>query len=129
MPIILDIKPGESIIIGKGVITNNGQYNTSLAIEGNLPILHEKELLRESSADSACKRLYLTIQTMYLSEAADQLHETYLAQLRGIEQAAPSTAPYLKKISDEIQAGRYHKALKEAKRLIQREAWLTMRLL
>ena len=58
---------------------------------------------------------------MYLSEAAEQLHETYLAQLRGIQQAAPSTTPYLKKISDEIQAGRYHKALKEAQYLIANE--------
>jgi flagellar protein FlbT len=58
---------------------------------------------------------------MYLSEDAEQLHETYLAQQRDIKQAAPSTAPYLKKISDEIQAGRYHKALQEAQRLIEHE--------
>jgi flagellar protein FlbT len=123
MPLVLHIKPGERIFIGKGSITNRSEFRTFLEFEGDFPpFLHEKEVLREADADSACKRLYLTIQTMYLREDTGHLHETYLAQQRDIEQAAPSTAPYLKKISDEIQAGRFHKAIKEARRLIEYEA-------
>jgi len=123
MPLVLHIKPGERIFIGKGSITNRSEFRAQLVFEGDFPpFLREKDVLREADADSACKRLYLTIQTMYLSQGAEQLNDTYLAQARSIEQTAPTAAPYLKKITDEIQAGHYHKALKEAQRLIEHEA-------
>ena len=122
MPLVLHIKPGERIFIAKGSITNRSEFRAFLEFEGDFPFLHEKQLLREADADSACKRLYLTIQTMYLSQGIEQLHDTYLAQVRNIEQTAPTAAPYLKKITDEILAGHYHKALKEAQRLIKHEA-------
>ena len=122
MPLILDIKPGDSIIIGKGTITNKGTHKASLAIEGDIPVLHQKELMRESEADTPCKRLYITLQTMYLSGDATQLKDAYAAQVRDIQQAQPGTALHCKKINDEIEAGRHHKALKEARRLIEHEA-------
>jgi len=122
MPLVIHIKPGESLLIGMGSITNRSEHRTHLEINGDFPWLHQKEVMQATDATSPCKRLYLTIQTMYLSDDVEQLHETYFAQLRDIQQAAPSTAPYLKKISDEIQAGRHHKALKEAQRLIEHEA-------
>lgn len=121
MPLVIHIKPGESIIIGRGVVTNRGQHRTHLEIEGDMPILHEKEVLRESAANTPCKRLYVTIQTMYLSGNAAQLKDTYSAQLREILQTLPSASPYFKKINDELQAGHYHKALKETWRLIEHE--------
>jgi flagellar biosynthesis repressor protein FlbT len=117
---MIHIKPGESLFIGKGSITNRSDFRAHLELNGEFPWLHEKEVMQEAEATSPCKRLYLAIQRMYLH--GQQPHETYLAQQRDIEQAAPSTAPYLKKISDEIQAGRFHKAMKEAERLIEYEA-------
>jgi flagellar biosynthesis repressor protein FlbT len=121
MPLLIHIKPGESLFIGMGSITNRSEHRTHLEINGTFPWLHQKEVMQETEATSPCKRLYLTIQTMYLAEDAEHLPEAFHAQVREIQRAA-GTAPYLKNISNELQAGRHHKALKEAHRLIEHEA-------
>lgn len=121
MPLLIDVKPGERVYVGSAIITNRGKYRTRLEFEGSQAVLRETELLRQADLDSPCKHFYFTIQTMYLSGNAMLLQETYLAQTRAIQQAEMKTEPFLKTINEAIQAGQYHKALKEARRLIELE--------
>ena len=46
MPLKIELKPHESIIIGESLITNDNE-RTRFYIEGNVPILREKFILRE----------------------------------------------------------------------------------
>ena len=48
MPLKIELKPHESIIIGEALITNDGE-RTRFYIEGNVPILREKFILREKA--------------------------------------------------------------------------------
>ncbi|MFN7114302.1 MAG: flagellar biosynthesis repressor FlbT [Alphaproteobacteria bacterium] len=120
MALIIDLKPSERIIIGTALITND-ENRTRLHIEGAAPILREKDIMREQEATSPCKRIYFTIQLMYLAADAKPIHETYFDQIRDIQNAAPSTAPHFMKINDFILNGQYYKALKEARHLIEYE--------
>lgn len=123
MALIIDLKPSERIIIGNALITND-KDRTRLHIEGDAPILREKDILREAEANTPCKRIYLTIQLMYLSPKPDTLHDIYFQQIKDIQAAAPSSALFFLKINDCIMNNQYYKALKEARNLIDHESEL-----
>ena len=123
MALVLDLKPGERVIIGETLITND-QQRTRLHIEGAAPILREKDILRPEEADTPCKNLYLTLQLMYLDPEPERFHAGYFELVRKIQDAAPSTASLLLDINQNIIGNSYYKALKEAKRLVKYEAEL-----
>ena len=55
MALVIDLKPGEKILIGEAVITNDSQ-RTRLHIAGDAPIMREKDVLQETEADTPSKR-------------------------------------------------------------------------
>lgn len=120
MALKVELKPGERIIIGESVITNDNQ-RTRLFIEGNAPILREKDILTAKTADSPAKRIYLAVQLMYLSKEINKFQDEYFSFVKDIIEAAPSAIPYVTKISNHILSGALYKALKEARSLIEYE--------
>ena len=123
MSLKVELKPHERLIIGNCVVTNSDQ-RTRLFIDGNAPILREKDILTASRADTPAKRIYLAVQLMYTSRDPRAHHEVYFALVRQIVQAAPSTWGYVEDINNQILTGNLYKALKEAKKLIAYEARL-----
>jgi flagellar protein FlbT len=120
MALVIDLKPKERIIIGNAVITNDNQ-RTRLQIEGEAPILRERDVLREEDANTPCKRIYYIIQLMYLAKDATELYDLYFTSLREVQDAAPSTTLLLADVSQHILGGHYYKALREARKLIDYE--------
>ena len=120
MSLKVELKPGERIIIGDCVITNADQ-RTRLLIDGQAPILREKDILTSRLADTPAKRIYLAVQLMYTSRDPRNHHEAYFTLMRELVQAAPSAWPYMSAISNHIMAGEMYKALKRAKTLIAYE--------
>ena len=123
MALKVELKPGERVIIGDCVVTNSAQ-RTRLLIEGQIPILREKDIMTPERATSPAKRIYLAIQRMYLDKDPNPHHELYVTLIRDIVDAAPSTSPYIDRINDQISAGAIYKALKEARKLIGYETEL-----
>ena len=117
MALNIEIKPHERIIIGETLITNDG-HRARLTIEGNTPILREKDIMRAEEADTPCKKTYLIIQLMYLSKDPKEYHELFFQMIGDILKAAPSTAPLIDAINNHLLGGAYYKALKQAKTLI-----------
>ncbi len=120
MALVIDLKPSEKIIIGDALITND-KTRTRLHIEGDAPILREKDILRAEDADTPCKKMYLLIQIMYLSKNPENMHEDYFKLVSEIQNAAPSTSIFFMQIGDMILEGKYYLALKKAKELIKHE--------
>ena len=123
MALIIDLKPGEKILIGTAVITNDSQ-RTRLHISGEAPILREKDVLQEEEADTPCKKVYFLVQCMYLARNPREYHPKYFEMLKIIQQAAPSTSIFFMRINEQIIQGHYYKALREAKDLITHETEL-----
>lgn len=120
MALIIDLKPHEKFIIGDSLITND-KLKARLHIEGNAPILREKDIMLEKDAKTLCEKVYLAIELMYLSKNPIELHSTYFALIKDIQAAAPSTASFFLKINEFVLNDKYYKALKEAKNLIEYE--------
>ena len=120
MVLKVELKPGERIILGECVVTNDAQ-RTRLLIEGNVPILREKDIMTPDRADTPAKRIYLAVQLMYTSSDPRAHHQTYFALMHDLVLAAPSAWPHIETVSNHIMAGEMYKALKSAKILIAYE--------
>jgi flagellar biosynthesis repressor protein FlbT len=120
MGLKVELKPGERIIIGDSVITNDDQ-RTRLVIEGEAPILREKDILTVESADTPCKKIYLVVQLMYLARDPAAHYELYFKLVREVLEAAPSTRVHFDQINNHILTNNLYKALKETQRLIEYE--------
>lgn len=120
MALKVEIKPREKIIVGDALITNDG-HRARLYIEGDAPILREKDIIRPADADTPCKKIYLLIQLMYLAKDPREHHELYFEIVGDVQKAAPSTMHLIDRINNQILTGSYYKALKEAKKLIEYE--------
>lgn len=120
MPLKIELKPHESIIIGESLITNDGE-RTRFYIEGTVPILREKFILREKEANTPCKRVYFVVQQMYLSRGDDKLQDMYLEYVRDLQKAAPSLIPYIAPVTENIINSDYYSAIKNADKLLKKE--------
>lgn len=120
MALVIDLKPGEKLLIGEAVVTNDSQ-RTRLHIAGDAPIMREKDVMQEEDADTPCKRVYFLVQCMYLASDPGQYHQKYFEMVREVQSASPSSSIFFMQINEEIISGMYYKALKLSKQLIEHE--------
>ena len=120
MALVIDLKPGEKILIGTAVIQND-KNRTRLHISGEASILREKDVMKYDEADTMCKKVYFMIQSMYLAKNPKMYHKGYFDLVRSVQSAAPSCAFFFLAINENIIAGRYYKAMKEAQNLVDHE--------
>jgi flagellar protein FlbT len=120
MALKVELKPNERIIIGTAVI-RNGDARTRLFIEGEAPILREKDVLTASTADTPAKKIYLALQLMYLEGDLGASEKVYFPLVREFLAAAPSALPLIDEMNSLVLDGESYKALKAAKALVAYE--------
>jgi flagellar protein FlbT len=117
MALKVELKPGERIILGDCIVTNDNQ-RTRLFIEGDAPILREKDILTPEMADTPAKRIYLAVQLMYISRDTSKLRDEYFQLVGDFIRAAPSSLALVDAVNNAILTNSLYKALREAKNLI-----------
>ena len=120
MPLRVELKPGERIIIGQSVITNS-DTRTAFLIDGDAPILREKDILTSETATTPVKRIYLCVQMMYLENDIPGYQDLYLGFIAELIEAVPSFRAQIEEVSNLILSGALYKALRELRALIKRE--------
>jgi len=121
MSLKLRLKPDEKVLVGKAVI-KNGPRTSEFVVENNVPILRQKDILTEEEANSPSRRVYFVIQLMYIdSEKLVEYHGKYWELVNDILAAAPSTKPYIERISEQIVACDFYQALKLTRKLMNYE--------
>jgi flagellar protein FlbT len=120
MALKVELKPGERILIGECVLTN-GSQRARFVINGQVPVLREKDIITGEQADTPAKRIYLAVLLMYTARDPRQHHDTYFALVRDLVRAAPSTLAQIEIINNHILTGEMYKALKQAKQLVTYE--------
>jgi len=120
MPLRVELKPGERIIIGQSVITNS-DTRTAFLIDGDAPILREKDILTSETATTPVKRIYLCVQMMYLENDIPGYQDLYLGFIKELIEAVPSFRVQIEEVSNLILSGALYKALRELRSLIKRE--------
>ena len=122
MALKVSLKANERIVIGGAAVKNAGGKTATVIIENEVPVLREKEIMREREADTPCKRVYLLTQLMYLDgKNVEKYHKLYWKLVKEIIAAAPSTIRMFQNISEHLYNERYYQALKDIRTLIQYE--------
>ncbi len=120
MPLRVELKPFERIIIGETVIINSGT-RTSFLIDGEAPILREKDTVTAETANTPAKRLYFCVQMMYLKNDIPRYRASYLASIKDLREAIPGSRDLIDAVNAHISSGALYKALKEIRKLMKRE--------
>jgi len=123
MALVIDLKPQEKLIVGSTIITNDSQ-RTRLRIDGDAPILREKDTMTEGEATTPSKKLYLSIQNMYLDPADTALRglDEFFNHVTIIQSLAPHMDSVLNDIAQQILQGTYYKGMKIVQDLMNLEA-------
>ena len=125
MPLRVELKPFERIVIGETVIINSGT-RTSFLIDGEAPLLREKDTVTAETANTPAKRLYFCVQMMYLKNDIPRYRTTYLGSLKEVREAIPGARELIDAVNNHISAAALYKALKEIRKLVKREEELLM---
>jgi flagellar protein FlbT len=120
------LKPFERIIIGQSLITNS-ETRTTFLIDGEAPILREKDILTAETANTPVKRLYFCIQMMYLENDIPKYQDLYMGFIKDLLEAVPSFRTSIETASKLILSGSLYNSLKEIRKLIAREDELLRR--
>ncbi len=124
MALKLHLKPQEKIIIG-GAVISSGARSIEFLVENNVPILRQKDILTEGDANTPCKRLYFTLQLMYIDQPSLLQYDAAYRGLAGeICALVPSTAPFIDEIASMVGLRNYYQALKSARKLVEYESEL-----
>jgi flagellar protein FlbT len=122
MALKITLKSGERMILGGAVVVNANRSNCKLLIENKVPILRQTDIMTTDEANTPCRRIYFSIQLMYIDEANLATHHaTFWDLVKEVAAAAPSTTVLIDKIGEHILQGRYYQALKLTKELIDYE--------
>src|ERR1700712_64055 len=120
MPLRVELKPFERIVIGETVIINSGT-RTSFLIDGEAPILREKDTVTAETANTPVKRLYFCVQMMYLKNDIPRYRAAYLGFINDLREAVPGSREVIETVNGHISSGSLYKALKEIRKLMKRE--------
>jgi flagellar biosynthesis repressor protein FlbT len=121
MALKIILKPHEKMIIG-GAVIQNGKKHSEFIVENNVPILREKDIMKEGEAATYCSKIYFVIQLMYIDgKNLVEYHNTYWTLVKDLVHAVPSTIVHIDKISGHLLKNEYYQALKCAKKLMEYE--------
>ena len=122
LPLKLDLKAGEKIVINGAVLENVGP-NSRILVHNQAMILREKEVLTEDICATPASRVYLALQFAYMfpDKKAEylELSETYLSDFIT---ACPSASEIAVSIRKHIEDQNLYKGLKDIQKLIEHEA-------
>ena len=125
MPLRVELKPFERIVIGETVIINSGT-RTSFLIDGEAPILREKDTVTAETANTPVKRLYFCVQIMYLKNDVPRYRSAYLGFIEALREALPGSHETIDAVNAHVAGGALYKALKELRKLMKVEEGLLM---
>lgn len=127
MPLKIQLKPNERVIINGAVIEGDAESRTEIIVLNNASVMRQKHILQQDNADTPVKRLYFALQMMYIDDEnrgnyqgafdkyAKDLDETF---------SLPTTKTAMALIKTAASEGKYYDAMKVCRDLIKVEAEL-----
>src|ERR1700674_2206439 len=115
MPLRVELKPFERIVIGETVLINSGT-RSSFLIDGEAPILREKDTVTAETANTPVKRLYFCVQMMYLQNDIPRYRSAYLGLIKDLRETRPVSRDVITAGNSHIRGGALYKAPKEIRK-------------
>jgi flagellar protein FlbT len=127
MPLKIQLKPKERVIINGAVIEGDAEARTEIVVLNNASVMRSKHILQQEGADTPVKRLYFQVQMMYIDEEhRDGYQSDYQKYLKDLEAtfSIPTIKQSLGLVRASVEAGRYYDAMKVVRELIKVESEL-----
>tara|TARA_R110000772_G_scaffold191168_1_gene302049 strand:- start:35239 stop:35697 length:459 start_codon:yes stop_codon:yes gene_type:complete len=122
MPLKLDFKSGDKMIINGTVIENVGA-NAKLLVHNEASILREQDIISGTEKLTPASRVYYALQCAYIFPLQS---DQYLTECRDLLDQYIAAAPSAQSIADEIltqmETGTQYRTLKAAQKLIRHES-------
>ena len=121
MPLKLDLKCGEKMIVNGAVLENVGP-NAKVLIHNLATVLREKEILTQEDAATPASRVYFSLQCAYMfGEAREEHLKNFNRYLDDYLVACPSAIEIAEVIRGHIENENFYKGLKSSRNLIAHE--------
>jgi flagellar protein FlbT len=121
MPLRLELKPYERLIIN-GALIRNGDRRSTFLIETQCKFLRESEIITETEADTACKQIHLTLTVIYLADDPASGIDLFFQQAAELIRLVPAAAPQIAAIAEAVEAGTFYPAIKLGRKLVEWES-------
>jgi flagellar protein FlbT len=122
MPLLIDFKAGEKIIINGAVIENVGP-NAKLRVHNESTILRGKEVISSMEDATPARRVYFALQCAYIfPQNRDEYLEMFGRFINDYVTACPSAMAIAGKIVKEVDEGHYYSGLKATQKLLKHES-------
>jgi flagellar protein FlbT len=124
VPLLIDFKSGDKLLINGSVMENIGG-NTKILVHNKSAILREKEVLAQEDAQTPASRVYFELQGGYIHQdpaLRDESLKRFNLRLNEFIAACPNALDIADKVRDHVENDRIYKGLKEARNLIKYEA-------
>ena len=122
MPLKIQIKSGQQIIINGAVVENVSHRTASLLIKNEAAILREEDILTAEDAVTPASRLYYALQCLYLfPQSSDHYLPLFKKFAEGYLKAAPSSGETVEAVRKHVDEEHLYAALKKAQALIDHE--------
>jgi flagellar biosynthesis regulator FlbT len=122
--LILD--PGEKGLVGKMALTNIGRQAVRLRVQGEGPVLREKQMIRAKQATTPALKVYYMLQNMYLDPSSfEKTSKAFLDLTRELVNQVPSTGMIMSEIGEFLIAGDFKKAFEKSYDLLRYEELLS----
>jgi len=121
MPLRLELKPYERLIIN-GALIRNGDRRSTFLIETQSKFLRESEIITETEADTACKQIHLTLTVIYLADDPASGIDLFFQQAAELIRLVPAAAPQVAAIAEAVEAGTFYPAIKLGRKLVEWES-------
>lgn len=122
MPLLIDLKPGEKVIVNGAVVENAG-HSTKLRVLNDSNILREKDIVADGDNITPAGRVYFFIQNAYIFPGSRAKYLGLFERCLNDYLASCASAAQLGADLHAAVAGQeFYKALKLARKLLKHEA-------
>ncbi len=122
MPLKLDFKSGDKLVINGAVLENIGA-NAKILVHNESAILREKEILSVADTSTPASRVYFALQCAYMfPHKKGEYLELFNKFLGEFVTACPSTKPIAEEIEKLVADEKIYKALKQTQKLVAHQA-------
>lgn len=122
VPLLIDFKAGDKLIINGSVLENAGP-SSKLLVHNQSAILREKEVMSAADTTTPAARVYFALQCAYIFPAKrDEYLNGFQTYLTDYVEACPSAKPIADAIRREVDKGELYRGLKTAQKLLAHEA-------
>ena len=128
MPLKIQLKPKERVIINGAVIEGHDDARTEIVVLNNASVMRQKHILQQDEANTPVKRLYFALQMLYIEdrENHDPYKKSFEQYHKDLDEtlSLPAIKVSLGLIKQAVTQEKYYDALKVCRELIKVEAEL-----